>query len=83
MLNEAPNNSEVKHVANIVLNEAPNCNGTTWVGNNVRLTAVGTQQFMVAMQSSCRKADLPETRDNDTITRKVRADRNKLCPGKE
>ena len=24
-----------------------------------------------------------ETRDNDTITRKVRADGNKLCPGKE
>ena len=29
------------------------------------------------------KADLPEMRDNDTITRKVHADGNKLCPGKK
>ena len=48
MLNEAPNNSDVKYVANIVLNEAPNCNGATRVGNNVRLTAVGAQQFLMA-----------------------------------
>ena len=28
-----------------------------------------------------QKANLPEARDNDTITRKVCVDRNKLCPG--
>ena len=84
VLNEAPNNNDVKRGANIVLNEAPNCNDTTRIGNNVRLTAVCTQQFlMTAIQPSCRKSDLPETRDNDTITRKVRVDGNKLCPGKE
>ena len=48
VLNEAPNNSDIKHVANIVLNEAPNCNGAMRVGNNVRLTAVGAQQFLMA-----------------------------------
>ena len=48
MLNEAPNNNDIKHVANIVLNEAPSSNDATCVGNNVRLTAVGTQQFSMA-----------------------------------
>ena len=42
-----------------------------------------TQFSMVVIQPSCRKADLPETKDNDTITRKVCADGNKLCLGKE
>ena len=84
VLNKAPNNIDITHVANIVLNEPPNSNDTTCVGNNMRLTAMGTQQFsMVTTQPSCRKVDLPETRDNNTITRKVRVDRNKLCPGKE
>ena len=45
MLNEAPNNSDVTHVANIVLNEAPNSNDATCLGNNMRLTAMGAQQF--------------------------------------
>ena len=50
MLNEAPNDNDVKRVANIVLNEALNNNDTTRVGNNVRLTAVDAQQFsMVAI----------------------------------
>ena len=72
------------HIAIIVLKEVPNSNDAMCVGNNVRITAMGTQQFsMAAIQPSCRKADLPETRDNDMITRKVRADGNKLCPGKE
>ena len=63
VLNEAPNNNDVKRIVNIVLNEAPN--------SNVHLTAVGTQQFlMVAIYPSCRKADLPETRDNNTVTRR-------------
>ena len=84
MLNEAPNNNDIKRVVNIVLNEAPNSNDTTHVRNNVHLTAVGAQQFSrVAIYPSCRKTDLPETRDNDTISRKVSADGNKLCPGNE
>ena len=48
MLNEVPNTNDVKRVANIVLNEAPNCNDATRIGNNVRLTAVGAQQFFMA-----------------------------------
>ena len=84
MLNEVPNNNDVKRVANNMLNEAPNINDTIHIGINVHLTAVGTQQFsMVTIYPSCRKTDLPETRGNDTITGKVRADRDKLCPSKE
>ena len=45
VLNEAPNNNNIKCVVNIVLNEAPNSNDSTHVGNNVCLTAVGAQQF--------------------------------------
>ena len=55
MLNEIPNNNDDMCVANIVLNEVPNSNDAKRVGNNVRLTAVGAQQFsMVAtiMQKS-------------------------------
>ena len=48
MLNEAPNNNDVKRVANNVFNEAPHSNDATRVGINVRLTAVGTQQFSMA-----------------------------------
>ena len=48
MLNEASNNNDVKHVANSMFNEAPNSNDATHVGINVRLTAVGTQQFSKA-----------------------------------
>ena len=49
MLNEASsNNNDVKRVANIVLNETPNSNDATRVGNNMRLTAVGIQQFSMA-----------------------------------
>ena len=48
MLNEAPNNNDVKHVANEVFNKAPNSNDATRVGINVRLTAVGAQQFSMA-----------------------------------
>ena len=79
-----PNNNDVKCIANIVLNEVPNSNDSTRVGNNVHLTAVGTQQFsMAAIQPSCGKANLPETRVYDTITGKVCVDGNKLCLGKE
>ena len=48
MLNKAPNNNDVKCVANIVLNEAPNSNDATRIGNNERLTTVGAQQFSMA-----------------------------------
>ena len=48
MLNKAPNNNDVKRVENIVSNKAPNCNDATRIGNNVRLTVVGTQQFLMA-----------------------------------
>ena len=84
MLNEAPNNNDVTHIANTMVNEEPNSNDTMCTGNTVCLTAMSTQQFsMVAIQPSCRKGDLPVTRDNDTKTTKVCADGNKLCPGKE
>ena len=49
MLNEVPNNNDVKCVANIVLNEAPNSNDAMRIGNSVRLTAVGAQQFLMAV----------------------------------
>ena len=72
MLNKTPNNNDFMCVANTVLNEAPNSNDTICVVNNVHLTTMGTQPFsMAAIDPSCRKADLPITRDNDTITRKV------------
>ena len=48
MLKEVPNNNDIKRVANIVLNEAPNSNDAAHVGINVRLTAVGAQQFLLA-----------------------------------
>ena len=48
VLNEVPNNNDVKRLANIVLNEAPNSNDATRVGNNVCLTAVSAQQFLMA-----------------------------------
>ena len=47
MLNKAPNNNDVKRVANIVSNEVPNCNDAMHIGNNVRVTIVGTQQFLM------------------------------------
>ena len=57
------------------------------VANNVRLTTMGAKQFSMAdvyiQQSSHRKVDLPEMRDNNTKTRKVCTDGNKHYPGKE
>ena len=46
--------------------------------SNVRLITTGAQQFSVtAIKAiSLRKANLPEKRDNDTITRKTHADGN-------
>ena len=48
MLNEAPNNNDVMHVENIVFNEVPNSNDATRIVNNVRLIAMGAQQFSMA-----------------------------------
>ena len=48
MLNEVPNNNDVKRVVNNVFNEVPNSNDATRVGINMRLTAVGVQQFSMA-----------------------------------
>ena len=84
MLNGAPNNNDVKHIAIVVFNEAPNSNDATCIANNVCLTTIGAQQFsMATIQSSCRKVDLPEMTENDTMTRRVPVDGNKVCPGKE
>ena len=47
MLNEASSNNDIMRVANIVFNAAPNSNDAMCIGNNVRLTAMGTQQFSV------------------------------------
>ena len=48
VLNESPNSSDVTHLANIMLDKAPNSNNAMCVVNNVRLTAVGAQQFLMA-----------------------------------
>ena len=48
MLNEVPNNNDMKRIANFMLNKAPNSNDGMHVGNNVCLTAVGAQQFSMA-----------------------------------
>ena len=48
MLNKAHNNNDITRVANIMLNEVRNSNDDTRIGNNVRLTAMGAQQFSMA-----------------------------------
>ena len=67
--------------------EAPNSSGATCTANNVHLTSTGAQQLSMAAIYSHHAEEptytVPEMRDNDTITRKVHADGNKLCPGKE
>ena len=41
VLNEAPNNNDVTHIANIVFTKVPNSNDVTCVAKNVRLTTMG------------------------------------------
>ena len=83
MLHKVPNSNDVTPVTNIVLNKVPNSKDATLIGNNVRLTTMGAQQFsMCAIDPSCRIANLPEMRDSDKITRKVCVVGNKVCPGK-
>ena len=55
MLNEAPDNNDITHVTNIMLNKAPNSNDATLnsndatcMANNVHLTTMGIQQFSMA-----------------------------------
>ena len=48
MLNEVPNNNDTMRVANVVLNEALNSSDATRIGNNVRVTAMGAEQFSMA-----------------------------------
>ena len=43
MLKEVPNNNDIMHVANIVLNKVPNSYDATHVVNNVHLTNMGAQ----------------------------------------
>ena len=47
MLNGAPNNNDIKCVANNVFNEAPS-NDAVRIGINVGLTTVGAQQLSMA-----------------------------------
>ena len=42
------NKNDVTRVANMVLNEVPNSYDAMRVGNDVRLTAMGAQQFSMA-----------------------------------
>ena len=44
MLNEVPNNNDIKHIANI---KVLNSNDAMCVENNVHLTAVDAQQFSI------------------------------------
>ena len=48
VLNEVLNNYNITQVASIMLNKMPNSNDAMCVGNNMRLTAVGVQQFSMA-----------------------------------
>ena len=61
-----------------------NSNDATCVANNVRLITMGTQQILMADVYS-HHAEKPsyhwETRDNDTISRKARADGNNSFSG--
>ena len=71
-----------------MLNEAPNNNDVTCIGNIVLNEAPNSNDAThiannVCLATSCTKANLSQMRDNDTITLKVHTDGNKLCPGKE
>ena len=51
MLNEASNNNDVTHIANVVLNKVPNSNYTMHIANNVCLTTMSAQQFSIMRKS--------------------------------
>ena len=69
MLNEAPNNNDVKRAANNVLNKAPNSNGATCVGINVNLTAIGAQQFSMATSLYSDHVEKPTYQRREIMTR--------------
>ena len=48
MLNKVPNNNDIMCIEKMVLNEAPNCNDATCIVNNVCLTTMGPEQFLMA-----------------------------------
>ena len=83
MLKEAYNNNDCG-CSKCVLNKALNRNGTMAVANNVRLSTMGAKQFsMTAVYLVIRqKANLPEMRDNDMKTTKVKVDQNVTGFGK-
>ena len=60
------NKNDVTRVANMVLNEAPNSYDAMRVGNNVRLTAMGAQQFSMAANYSHR-AEKPTYQRRETM----------------
>ena len=77
MLNKMPNYNNGTCIANIMLNETPDSNDAKRRVNNVCLTTMGAQHFsMAAILPSCRKANLPETRDNNIKRKKFCEDRN-------
>ena len=47
MLKKAPNNNSVMFIENMVLIEASNSNDATRVVNNLCLTTMGAQQFLM------------------------------------
>ena len=49
MLNKVPNNKDVVCIVNIVLNEASNSNDAMGLANNVCITTMGAQQFLMAV----------------------------------
>ena len=42
MLNKVLNSNDIKHIVNIMVNEAPNSNDAICMGNNVHLIVMGT-----------------------------------------
>ena len=70
---------------NLVFNEVPNNSGTTHQMNNVCSTTMCAPTMLSGNDhvGYSRKANVWETRVNNTKTRKVCANGNKFCPGKE
>ena len=58
MLSEVPNNNDIMHVENIVLNETPNSNDARFAVNNVCLTTMGAQQFSMVAIAIMQKSRL-------------------------
>ena len=63
-----------------MLNKMPNNYDVTCIAYIVLNEASNSSE---APRVANKEVDLPEMRDNDMITRRVRVDRNMLGPGKE